>query len=133
MYSRGRWRGWAVCCEHFRGQSMTGRLRARRESPEPGRADRRPDLGPDPYGSEPMKKPRIRAAFSRWEPALQRHADAHGHRLIVAVILVGGRADADEPNQVAAQIGAGADVEQDIVVVSPEHGNRKGPGHRDET
>src|SRR5712692_625183 len=72
-------------------------------------------------------------AASSLEPALQRHADAYGYRLIVAIILADGSADTDESNKLAAQIGARADVEQEIIVVSLEHGYRESPGHRDQS
>src|ERR1700686_4828718 len=126
MYFRGRWHGWAGCCERYRGPSMIWHSHALRESHEPGRSDRRcggrrtaqEKAAPATANEHPPamrkracqeKRARTQRRFSSLEPALQRHADAHAYCLVVAIILVAGRADTDESNELAAQIGAHAD------------------------
>src|ERR1700716_3768606 len=99
----GRWRGSVGCCGCCRDRSMTWPLRARRERRAAGA----------PAAS----------ARQLWL-ALERQPHADGHRLVVAVVLAGCRADADKSNQLVAQVGAGADVEQEVAVVDLEHGNR---------
>src|ERR1022692_2122412 len=64
------------------------------------------------------------------ESVLHRHANADGHCLIVTVVLGGGRTDTDESDQLTTKIGAYADVEQNVVAVGFEYGNRKSPRHR---
>src|SRR5207249_2459191 len=102
------------------------KVRSRASDREPARAGRARRLHVTKSAQEP-------GADSSSEAALQRHADAHGDRLIVAIILADGRADTDESNKLAAQIGARADVEQKIIVVSLEHGYRECPWHRNQS